>query len=420
MIDWKVLWCLIHNEARHLILKQVREEHFTAPLSKEVFLLCKNYIEKGYTLELPLILSQIPEAEQYLEPVDTVNYQAYIDKIDDDLFKRSKISLGVKLQNESVTKEEFLDEVNNFVQTKIYGNRNENVVTMEDYIDSFYEKLRKPVQGIDGIATYIEPLDKQLNGLKPGNYVVVAGRPSMGKSALMCWLAYQNASRNIPTLVFSLEMNKDALLCRMLSASLRIPLHRIYQRRFTPEEVEKIRPHKEILRNMPLTIDETSGICIEQMEATIAEASMKNQLGLIILDYVQIMSGHTDDENQRLSRISMSLKTMAKKYKVPIVALSQLNRVVELREDKHPMLSDLRGSGTLEQDADIVLMLYRHYYYNHHMPEIKDWQEILIRKFREGQVGAVDVEYVLETQEFKPLNPKTKLYEFAKKLHYKE
>lgn len=416
MIDWQVLWCLINNPRPHIILKQLREEHFSTKLSRDVYFLCKELLEQGYKLEKTLITSHFKEADQYLEPVNKDNYQAYIEKIDSELFARVIQGFVYDLDKKKVSKSEFLSLINSLIQNYVRNNTKENILESKEIVESIYDKIFKPSTGIEGIKLYIDTLDELIYGLKSGNLILIAGRPSMGKSALLCWIALQNALDNVPTLFFSLEMNPDSLMYRMMASETRIHLWKIKKRSFTSSDRQNINDIKDKFKKMPLIIDDTSALTIEDIEATIAEISSKHTLGLILVDYAQIMStkiNYGDNRNAQLTEISGALRNIAKKYNVPIILASQLSRQCEQRDNKRPQLSDLRDSGSLEQDADIVLMLYRDYYYNW-KPQNKNLLEILVRKFREGEIGKIIVEYNLDKQFFSPIKHDHELYAIAR------
>lgn len=421
MTDWALLWCLIHHPHKHLILRQIREEHFSIQLSKDVYRLCKQLIDQNYDLEVSLIVSHIPEAKEYLEHVNADNYQAYINQIDDELFAKIVTGFGQDIASKKFNKVDFINNVNDIIQHYIHGQDQGTIFEAKEIVDEMMENIYDPIEEIDGIRTYIDSLDQDLFGLKPGDFVLIAGRPSMGKSSMLCWIASQNALAGNATLFFSLEMSKKLLMGRMFTSSLKIDLWKFKRRKFSPAERELIESRKNEFRDMPLIIDENGMLSIEDMEATIAEVSSKYDLKLIVVDYAQIMAARdiNSSRNAQLTEISAAIKRMAKKYQLPIILASQLSRAVEQREDKRPVLSDLRDSGSLEQDADIVLMLYRDYYYQWN-PNNKFLLEVLIRKFREGEIGKRVIEYNLDKQYMRAIQKDSELAEYAKKFEYSQ
>lgn len=416
MNESSVLWCLLNHKNTHHIMKQLREEHFSTQIGKEIFILSKDLIKQGYNLNLDLIYNNIKPSKDFLQPVDIENYQYYIEKIDEELFNRIAKKFAYQITaKEQVKKQDFLNYSNNVIQNYVKSNSSSNIKESPEIVDRFFEDLDKPTNEITGIKTHIDSLDQKLWGLHPGDYVVVAARPSMGKSAILSWIACQNALKGNAVLFFSLEMSSRSLISRMFASCVDIPLWKLKQKKFTPSDREILDKRKEEFKNMPLIVDETSNLTTIDIEATITEMSNKYDIKLIVLDYIQFMMGSVvSNRNTELTQISAQLKQFAKKYKVPFIVASQLSRTCEYRDNKRPQLSDIRESGAIEQDSDIVLMLYRDFYYNYDQDN-KNILEILIAKFREGEVGKDVVEYNLEKQYMRTIKPDTDLAKAAKR-----
>jgi len=245
------------------------------------------------------------------------------------------------------------------------------------------------------VLTGFHNLDRILGGLRPGGLVIVAARPAMGKSALALNIAQKAATLyNVPAAVFSLEMSKEEIGNRMLSVQSLVNSRSLNTGELQSDDWDKIARALPPLYAAPIYIDDRSGTSVMEMLSKCRQLKLENKLGLIIIDYLQLMSGNgssrSDSRQQEISEISRSLKIMAKDLGVPIIALSQLSRACEQRTDKKPMLSDLRDSGAIEQDADVVLFLYREQYYNtdRAQTETED-AEVIVAKNRQGGTGSI-------------------------------
>ncbi len=245
------------------------------------------------------------------------------------------------------------------------------------------------------VQTGFYSLDKVLGGLRPGSLVIVAARPAMGKSAFALNIAQKAATLyKVPAAVFSLEMSKEEIGNRMLSAQSLVNARSLTTGDLKTEDWDKISNAMPPLWAAPIYIDDRSGTNVMEMMSKCRQLKMENKLGLIIIDYLQLMSGNrstrSESRQQEISEISRSLKIMAKDLGVPIIALSQLSRACEQRTDKKPMLSDLRDSGAIEQDADVVLFLFREQYYdNDRVPTETEDAEVIVAKNRQGTTCSI-------------------------------
>jgi len=255
---------------------------------------------------------------------------------------------------------------------------------------------------INGVPTGFADLDNLCQGLQPGDLVIVAGRPSMGKTSFGMCIAY-NAARemNKPVAVFSLEMSKEQLVQRMLCAEAMVDQHKIRSGFIADEDWGKLTQKASDLAKLPLFIDDSGVLTVRQLRAKTRRLHMEKGLGLIVIDYLQLMQGSSRIENrqQEIADISRSLKGLAKELGVPIIALAQLSRSVEQRQDKRPQMSDLRESGSLEQDADMVMFIYRDEYYNPDTEKI-GIADIIIAKQRNGPTGVVELAFLKEYTKF--------------------
>ena len=260
---------------------------------------------------------------------------------------------------------------------------------------------RRGQQGLTGVTTGLIDLDRVTNGLQKSDLIYLAARPSMGKTALALNIAVNAAKSGKIVMVFSLEMSKAQLSNRALSAESRVPATKITTGDLSDAEINYLVDGLSQLDKRPLYIDDTAGITVADMRAKLLQFKQKRGLDLVVIDYVQLIQGkRAENRVQEVSEISRSLKAMAKSFDVPILALSQLSRAVELRADKHPQLSDLRDSGSLEQDADIVMFLYRDEYYNRDDCENRRLAEVNIAKNRNGATASIRLLFQREIVRF--------------------
>lgn len=260
---------------------------------------------------------------------------------------------------------------------------------------------------ITGLATGLKELDQLTSGLQPSDLIIVAGRPSMGKTTLVMNIAEHAAIKaNKPVLVFSMEMPADSLAMRMMSSLGRIDQHRIRTGKLSDDDWPRVTSAVHMLSEAMLFIDDTPALSPAEMRARARRLAKEHgQLGLIVVDYLQLMKVagfKADNRTAEISEISRSLKALAKELQVPVIALSQLNRSLEQRQDKRPVMSDLRESGAIEQDADIICFIYRDEVYNEDSPD-KGCAEIIIAKQRNGPIGKVRVAFLGQYTRFEDL-----------------
>jgi replicative DNA helicase len=261
--------------------------------------------------------------------------------------------------------------------------------------------------GVHGIPTGFAQLDERTTGLQKGDLVIVAGRPSMGKTAFALSVALHAGTKvGKAVAIFSLEMSKAQIVQRMLCAEARVDMHRLRSGTLPSRDHPKLSLAAGPLYEAPIFIDDTPGISVLEIRAKARRLKAQNSLDIVFIDYLQLMSspGKVESRQQEISQISRSLKGLAKELDVPVVALSQLSRAVEQRGgDKRPMLSDLRESGAIEQDADVVMFVYRGEYYFPEDEELKGVAEIIIGKQRNGPVGEAKVAFKREYASFQNL-----------------
>jgi replicative DNA helicase len=249
-----------------------------------------------------------------------------------------------------------------------------------------------------GIATGYKSIDKILSGFQPSDLIIMAARPSMGKTALALSIAQKVADRGKTVGIFSLEMSKEQLVDRLFCSILKVDSWKLQHGQLTDSDFARMGEAMDKLNKAPIFIDDSVGMSIAQLKAKARRLQMEHGLDLIILDYLQLMStgnpAYQVNRVQEISEISRSLKALGRELRVPIIALSQLSRAVELRNPKIPQLSDLRESGAIEQDADVVMMLYRKDYYEENLTEDEiGVTEVFIRKHRNGPTGKADLRF---------------------------
>ena len=266
------------------------------------------------------------------------------------------------------------------------------------------EQASKSKSTVTGIPTGFTDLDYRTSGMQPSDLVLLAARPSMGKTAFVLNLAENFAVRqNYTTAIFSLEMSKEQLVNRILSMESRVDSQTLRTGSLSDNDWDQVVESSGIIANSHLIIDDTPGISIGELRSKCRRYKMEHDLKVVIIDYLQLMTGsggkNSDNRQQEISEISRSLKALARELNVPVIALSQLSRACETRQDHRPMLSDLRESGAIEQDADVVMFIYRDEYYNKDS-EAKNIAEIIIAKQRNGPIGTVELVWLPDYTKF--------------------
>jgi len=283
---------------------------------------------------------------------------------------------------------------------------------MSDVVPKAFDRITRLFdrqEQITGVATGFAELDRMTAGLQPSDLIILAGRPSMGKTALaMNIVQHVAVIEKIPVAVFSLEMSTEQLALRMICSLGKIDSQRIRTGRLLEHDWSNLTRATGMLTEAPIFIDDTAGIGILEMRAKARRLKSEHDIGLIVVDYLQLMQGRANTENraQEISDISRSLKAMAKELEVPVIALSQLNRSLESRTDKRPQLSDLRESGAIEQDADVIAFIYRDEVYNkaEDNPN-RGLAEIIVGKQRNGPIGTIKLTFRAEITTFENYTP---------------
>ncbi|GAC1622309.1 MAG: replicative DNA helicase [Nevskia sp.] len=276
-----------------------------------------------------------------------------------------------------------------------------------DAIEERLERLRNNPDSFAGVPTGFIELDKMTQGMHEGDLIIVGGRPGMGKTSFAMNIAEHVAiERKLPTAVFSMEMSAEQLALRVLSSFGRIDQQRLRSGDLEDMDMSRLVSASGLLREAPLFIDETGSLSPQELSGRARRMAAKQKLSLIVVDYIQLMQVPNNRENRtnEISEISRSLKALAKELKVPIIALSQLSRSLEARQDKRPIMSDLRESGSIEQDADVVLFVYREDYHNKDSPN-QGTAEIIVAKQRSGPTGKIKTAFLGKYTRFDNLAP---------------
>ncbi len=375
------------------------------------------------TLQERLREKDVPEEIASLEFVrdlmtmvtTSANVKYYAQIVADKSVMRKLIRLNEEIANTCYAGKESLEAVLEKTEKSIFEllqrrNTGEFVPIKQVVLNALerIEKASKSKGTVTGIPTGFIDLDYKLSGLQPSDLVLIAARPSMGKTAFVLNIAqYIAFKKDRGVAIFSLEMSKEQLVNRLFSLESQVDAQSIRTGNMKDSDWEKLIEGAGIIGRSRLIIDDTPGISISELRSKCRKYKLEHELDVVIIDYLQLMTGSVgksqESRQQEISEISRSLKGLARELNVPVVALSQLSRAVESRPDKRPMLSDLRESGAIEQDADVVMFIYRDEYYNKDS-EFKRQAEIIIAKQRNGPVGTVNLAWLGEYTKFANLS----------------
>lgn len=298
-----------------------------------------------------------------------------------------------------------IDEAGAEVLRLAEGSDRKNVHTMKKSLEEVFNLVDKREKGeAPGVLTGFKQLDEMTSGLQQTDLVIIAGRPAMGKTTFSLNVALHAAFRNqVPVAVFSLEMSYDQIAASMLCNASGVRADHLYKNKLTDQDWDRLIATSTQLSNAPIFIDDSPGLNAMSIRSRARMMHNKHNLGLIVIDYLQLLElggGRTENRQQEISQISRSLKQLARELKVPVVTLSQLSRAVESRDNHRPRMSDLRESGAIEQDADLIMLLYRDEYYHPDKEESKGLAEVILAKHRKGQTGDIKLSFRGETLTF--------------------
>ncbi len=415
---------LLDNELITQAIEQISPEDFYSPNNRRVFKAMLALFERGERID-PILIGEELKKDGSIDSIGGVatitnltfglphfsDIFDYTKVVKDKAVSRNLIKVCNQITSEALAEEDEAEVILDHAEQMIFALADEKTRQGFSHVQPIAETVLAKVQeyakreshALTGLSTGFRDLDEKTSGLQRTDLIIVAARPSMGKTALCLTLA-QNAAiiEKAVVAIFSLEMSKEQLVMRMLSSEARVDAHRFRTGYLTRDEWGRLAEAIGTLSNAKIFIDDTAGISILEMRAkTRRLAAEQKRLDLVVVDYLQLMSGgkRSESRQQEVSQISRELKGLAKELQVPIVALSQLSRAPEARNPPRPMMSDLRESGSIEQDADVVTFIYREDYYKP-SEENAGIAELLIAKQRNGPTGTVKLAFLKEFTRF--------------------
>ena len=401
------------KEAVNAAIESLKEDAFYRDDNRIIFQAIVNLYSKSEPIDIITLKDELESMDkfeqvggyEYLASLPdkvptTANVQKYIKIVEEKSILRNLIKTANEIIELGYDPTEDVEDIMDGAEKKIFDimqSKNQKGYTpiKDVLVESFtkLEELYNRKQHITGVPTGFAELDYKTAGLHGSELILVAARPAMGKTAFALNLATNAALRgNAPVAIFSLEMSKDQLVNRILCSEAMVDSNKVRTGKLDEDDWVKLAGAIGPLSEAEMYIDDTPGISVMEIRTKCRKLKMEKNIGLVVIDYLQLVQGNkrTASREQEISEISRSLKILAKEINVPVIALSQLSRAVEQRPDHRPMLSDLRESGAIEQDADIVMFLYRDDYYNKES-EKKDIAEVIIAKQRGGQTGTVEL-----------------------------
>lgn len=424
---------MIENDMLGRLLEHINAEDFYREAHRKIFAQMVALYQESHPVDL-VTLSESLSAKGQLEEVGGMGYLAslpdavpvttnlvtYAQLIREKAVMRRLLEVSSEISERVLAGEGEFAELLDFAEKSIFEvtetKASKAFAPVSEILEVTFahiEKLYNRKESITGVPTGLIGLDRMLAGLQPSDLIIIAARPSMGKTAFALNLCQHAAIRGRVTVgLFSLEMSKEQLVLRMLTSEAKVDASRVRTGNLDDEDWQRLIRGAEIMYDAPIFIDDTPGVNINELRAKVRRLKQEHNLGLLVVDYLQLMSGSSKSASreQEISEISRGLKGVAKELHIPVIALSQLNRSLESRTDKRPMMSDLRESGAIEQDADIIMFIYRDWVYKRKESaeaeedeELKRKAEIIIGKQRNGPTGTVDLVFLGEYSSF--VNP---------------
>ncbi len=414
---------LMEEEAIAQAIESLEGESFYHKAHGKIFSAILSLYDQGRAVDLITITEQLRKQND-LEEVGgaayltslmnsvptAANVEYYARIVQEKAILRSLINTATQIVAESYSDQQevdlFLDKVESLVYNISQRRIRRDFVSVKELIhDSIElaETLTQRKQLVTGLSTGFTDFDTLTSGLQPSDLIIVAGRPSMGKSSLAINIAlHVGVEKKIPVAFFSMEMSKEQLVQRMLCSEASVDAHKLRTGFLKSSAFTHLTNAAGRLAESPIFIDDSPGISSLEVRAKARRLKSKENIGLIVIDYLQLMQGRfrTENRQQEISEISRSLKSLARELNISVIALSQLSRAVESREPPRPRLADLRESGAIEQDADLVAFLYREEYYKKETDENRGIAELNIAKQRNGPVGAIKLTFIKEYTRF--------------------
>lgn len=401
------------NDAMLTMTETLKAEDFYSRVNKEIFEAITSLYKKGHPVDSITVSEELNRrsslemvggrgyvAELCNEAVSVANAGEYARIISEKAVLRRLIDVSLDLTEKGFEDKLEVDRILDFAEQKVLEigqtRQMRDFVPIEDILAANVEKMSMLAENggeITGLTTGFIDMDKLLNGLQKSDMIIIAARPSMGKTALALNIAQNAAIKgNASVLVFSLEMAKEQLGERIIASESKTDMTRIKSGTLEPRDWDRIAIAIDTISGTNIAIDDTPGISIMEMKNKCRRVKAEKGLDLVLIDYLQLMESpaHSESRQQEISAISRSVKALAREMDCPVIVLSQLSRAVEGRSDKRPMMSDLRESGSIEQDADIVMLLYRDDYYN---PDTENPNtcEVIVAKHRNGATGTIEL-----------------------------
>ncbi len=413
---------MLSADAANLVFERLRAEDFYKPAHQVIFEAMVGLFDGNQPIDAITVADSLRRSGQLermggvnslttlLDGVPTTaNVGYYADIVAETASRRRLLRAGSLVSQYALQTEREIDDVLDAAESEIFrvaehqvGDGLAPVGPMLQATLERIEELGTRGDEVTGQSTGFRDLDRRLAGLQPANLVVIAARPSMGKTALALNIAENVAGRGGTVAVFTLEMSREEVVQRLLSSMAGVDSHRLRTGQLTPDLWNRVVRETSRLYQMPMYVDDSPGLTVTSIRAKCRRLARKQGLELVVVDYLQLMQGPGSSENrqQEIADISRSLKNLARELRIPVIAVSQLNRALEQRENKRPRLGDLRESGAIEQDADIVMFIYRDEYYNPGS-EQPGLAEINIAKHRSGAVGTVMMNFAAEFTRFR-------------------
>jgi replicative DNA helicase len=408
---------LMSADAANTALEKLHAEDFYRPAHQSIFQSISELFDGNQPIDAVTVSEALRRSgaldrvggvgylTQLIDSVPTAsNVEYYADIVEEHALRRRLLRTGGDISSLATTMDDPIGQVLDRAEQAVFAVSERRIGEGLAPIDPLLgpaieraEELNRLGSEVTGVSTGFRDLDRKLAGLHPANLVVIAARPGMGKTTLALNIAQNVAVHDKPVAIFSLEMSREEIVSRMLCSTGRIDSQRLRTGRLNDTDFTKLQTAANVLYKKPVFVDDSPGLTVTEIRAKARRMRRRPGLSLIVVDYLQLMQGSGgENRQQEIANISRSLKNLARELEVPVIACSQLNRSLEAREDKRPRLGDLRESGAIEQDSDVVMFIYRHEYYHPEAQETRGTAEVAIAKHRQGATGRIDMTFLPE------------------------